>query len=394
MKSTVETKSTTQHIIKVEIPSEIVSKKVSDLFRRAAREIALPGFRPGHAPRSVLEARFGKDFLDDDAKQELIQEYLPQALTEHKLRPVSAPQATDVGEFGDNQIFHFEAEVEVLPELEVKNYTGVELDEPAKREPSQQEIDAVLTRLKTEYATAVPKESGEKVNAEDIVTVHTENSKEAQDVQVQAVGVTSAYVGKSAGEWVELSFDDGKKIKTKIELIKQLDKPDDEELASTLGHESTKEMIDKIRADLAERLERQHQRELRTALIDKLVAQTSVEIPPRMLDEVVGAELEYLRRSGYPEPSADEVKKLKENTEKRLKREMVISAIKKQENLQMSDANFEALLKSEAEKRDMNPIKFRAILEREGRLQNYRADHEDERVLQFLMDKAKLSPAK
>jgi len=394
VKSTVETKSTTQHIIKVEIPSEIVSKKVSDLFRRAAREIALPGFRPGHAPRSVLEARFGKDFLDDDAKQELIQEYLPQALTEHKLRPVSAPQATDVGEFGDNQIFHFEAEVEVLPELEVKNYTGVELDEPAKREPSQQEIDAVLTRLKTEYATAVPKESGEKVNAEDIVTVHTENSKEAQDVQVQAVGVTSAYVGKSAGEWVELSFDDGKKIKTKIELIKQLDKPDDEELASTLGHESTKEMIDKIRADLAERLERQHQRELRTALIDKLVAQTSVEIPPRMLDEVVGAELEYLRRSGYPEPSADEVKKLKENTEKRLKREMVISAIKKQENLQMSDANFEALLKSEAEKRDMNPIKFRAILEREGRLQNYRADHEDERVLQFLMDKAKLSPAK
>jgi trigger factor len=393
VKSTVEAKSKTQQLVKVEIPSEIVSKKLSELFRRAAREIAMPGFRPGHAPRSVLESRFGKDFLNDDAKQELIQEFLPKALSEHKLRPVSSPQATDVGEFSEGQAFHFEAEIEILPELEVKNYTGLELEEPSKREPSQQEIEAVLNRMRTEYSTAVPKETGEKVIAEDIVTVHTENSKESQDLQVQAAGVTTAYLGKGAGDWVELSFNDGKKVKTKIELIKKLEKPDDEELASTLGHDEPKQMIEKIRAELAERLARQHKRDLRMALLDKIVGQTTVEIPPRMLDEVVASELEYLRRSGYPEPNAEEVKKLKENTEKRLKREMVVAAIKKQENLQLSDADFEALLKSEADERQMNPIKLKAILEREGRLQSYRADHEDEKVVDFLMEKAKINPA-
>ncbi|MBI3658942.1 hypothetical protein HY230_00505, partial [Candidatus Acetothermia bacterium] len=100
---------------------------------------------------------------------------------------------------------------------------------------------------------------------------------------------------------------------------------------------------------------------------------------------------EILRRSGYPEATADEVKKLKESTEKRLKREMVLNNIKKQEQLQLSDQDFEALIKSEAEKREMNPIKFKAILERERQLQSYRAEHEDERVLQFLLDKAKLT---
>lgn len=391
MQSTVETKSKTQHLVKIEIPADVVSKRLSDLFRRAAREIALPGFRPGHAPRPVLEARFGKDFLNDDAKEEIIKEYLPQALNEHQLKPVSTPMASAVGEFVDGKPFNFEVEVEVLPELEVKNYTDIELEEPAQRQPTQQEIDAVLDRLRLEHATAVPKATDEKVAADDVVTVHTENSKEFQEVQVHSDGVTAAYIGKDVGDWVELAFEDGKKVKTKIEIIKKLEKPDDEELASTLGHEDAKEMHEKIRAQLAERIERQRQRELRIALLDKIVEQTSIEIPPRMLDEVVGQELEILRRSGYPEATADAVKKLKESTEKRLKRELVLNNIKKQEQLQLSDQDFETLIKSEAEKREMNPIKFKAILERERQLQSYRAEHEDERVLQFLLDKAKLT---
>jgi len=393
VKSTVETKSKTQHLVKIEIPAEVVSKKLSDLFRRAAREIALPGFRPGHAPRPVLEARFGKDFLNDDAKEALIKEYLPQALNEHQLKPVSTPTASAVGEFVDGKPFNFEVEVEVLPDLEVKNYTGIELEEPAQRQPTPQEIDAVLDRLRMEHATAIPKATGEKVAADDIVTVHTESSKEFQEIQVHSDGVTAGYIGNGVGDWIELAFEDGKKLKTKIEIIKKLEKPDDEELASTLGHENTKEMHEKIRAQLVERIERQRQRELRLTLLDKIVAQTSIEIPPRMLDEVVGQELEILRRSGYPEATAEEVKKLKESTEKRLKREMVLNNIKKREKLELSDPDFEALIKSEAEKREMNPIKFKAILERERQLQSYRAEHEDERVLQFLLDNAKLTKA-
>jgi trigger factor len=380
-------------LVKIEIPAEIVSKKLSDLFRRASREIQLPGFRPGHIPRPVLEARFGKDFLNDDAKEEFIKEFLPRALDEHKLKPVSSPVATDVGDFADGKPFVFTVEVEVLPEIELKNYTGIEFTEPAKREPTPQEIEAVLDRLRLEHATAVPKPSGEPAATDDVLIVHTENSKESQEIQVRPEGVTAAYLGKKTGDWVELAFHDNKKIRTKIEMIKALEKPDDEDLASTLGHDSPQKMIEKIRANLSDRLEQQRRRDLRTGLLDKIIEQTSIEIPPRMLDELLGSELEILRRSGYAEPAAEEVKKLKENTEKRLKREMVLAKIKKQEELQLSDADFEALIKSEAEKREMNPIKFRAILEREERLASYRADHEDERVLEFLTSKAKLTKA-
>jgi FKBP-type peptidyl-prolyl cis-trans isomerase (trigger factor) len=92
VRATKEVKSPTHVIVRVEVPAEQVSRKVEELFRRVSRQIHLPGFRPGHVPRAVLEARFGKDFLNEDAQAELIEEYLPQALQQLQLRPVSPPQ--------------------------------------------------------------------------------------------------------------------------------------------------------------------------------------------------------------------------------------------------------------------------------------------------------------
>jgi trigger factor len=86
------------------------------------------------------------------------------------------------------------------------------------------------------------------------------------------------------------------------------------------------------------------------------------------------------------------VAKLRSALEQRLKRELVMEAIKKQEGLALSDSDFEKLLEEEARQRDMNPIKLRALLEREGQLQSFRDDLEDERVLQFLYERAKIIP--
>jgi FKBP-type peptidyl-prolyl cis-trans isomerase (trigger factor) len=69
-----------------------------------------------------------------------------------------------------------------------------------------------------------------------------------------------------------------------------------------------------------------------------------------------------------------------------------MEAIKKQEGLALSDSDFEKLLEEEARQRDMNRIKLRALLEREGQLQSFRDDLEDERVLQFLYERAKIIP--
>ena len=391
MKATKEPKSPTQVIVRVEIPAETVSKKLDELFRRASREIHLPGFRPGHVPRAVLEARFGKDFLNEDAQTELIEEYLPQALQQLQIRPVSPPQ-TKPGEFDPQKDFAFEAEVEVLPEVTVQNYTNIEIEDVHAEPVQDSDIDAVLERLQVDNAALLPKE-GQKssvVEAGDIVEIKISGEEEIREWQASPGELTGQLIGHSVGETVFIKADDGQQLQVRIEGVKILEKPDIEELAKTLGHEDVAALRAKIRHELEESRARRRERTLKLKILDTIIAQTPIELPPRFIEGLVAQELERWQRQGLPEPSAEDVKRLREALEQRVKRELVLDAIKHREGLALSDADFEKLLEEEAQKREIKPIKFRAMLEREGQLQSFRSDAEDERVLQFLYEHAKI----
>jgi trigger factor len=390
VKATKEVKSPTQVTVRVEIPAEHVSQKVDELFRHASRQIHLPGFRPGHVPRAVLEARFGKDFLNEDAQAALIEEYLPQALQHLQLRPISPPQ-TKPGEFDPQKDFTFEAEIEVLPEVTVQNYTGIEVQDIPVQPVHDSDIDAVLERLRTDHATLVPK-TGEKdsvVEAGDIVEVKVSDEDEVREWQATPGELTEQLLGHKVGETVTLKADD-QRLEVRIEGVKILEKPELDELAKTLGHEDVAALRAKIRQELEESRARRRERDLKLKILDAIVAQTALEPPARFVEHLLAQELKHWQSQGLPEPSAEDVKKLKESIEQRLKRELVLEAIKKQEGLALSDADFERLLEDEAHQREMKPIKLRALLEREGQLQSFRSEREDERVLQFLYEKAKI----
>lgn len=390
MKATKESKSPTQVTVRVEIPAETVSRKLDELFRHASREIRLPGFRPGHVPRAVLEARFGKDFLNEDAQAALIEEYLPQALQQLQLRPVSPPQ-TKPGEFDPQKDFIFEAEIEVLPEVTVHNYTGIAVQDIPVQPVQDSDIDAVVERLREEHATLLPK-GGERsavVEAGDIVEVKIAGDARIREWPATPGELTEKLIGHKIGETVTLTTDE-QQIELRIEGVKILEKPNLEELARTLGHETMADLRAKIRQELEESRARRRERELKLKILDAIVAQTAVELPQRFIEQLVAQELERWQQQGVPEPSAEDVKKLKESIEQRVRRELVLEAIKKQEGLSLSDADFERLLEDEARKRQMQPIKLRALLEREGRLASFRSEHEDERVLQFLYERAKI----
>jgi len=392
MKATKEVKSPTQVIVRVEVPAERVSQKVEELFRRVSREIHLPGFRPGHVPRAVLEARFGKDFLNEDAQAALIEEYLPQALQQLQLRPVSPPQ-TKPGEFDPQKDFTFEAEIEVLPEVTVQSYTDIEIEDEPVHPVTDSDVDAVLERLRLEHATLLPKsERSDLVEAGDIVEVKVADEEGVREWQATAGELTGQLIGHRVGESVVLRTDDGQELRVRVEGVKLLEKPDLEELAKTLGHEDVAALRAKVRRDLEESRARRRERALKLKIVDAIVARTPIELPQRFVESLVAQELERLSERGLPEPSAEDVAKLRRALEQRLKRELVLEAIKKQEGLALSDSDFEKLLEEEARRREMKPIKLRALLEREGQLQSFRDDLEDERVLQFLYERAKIIP--
>ncbi|MCI2431638.1 hypothetical protein LM602_03660, partial [Candidatus Acetothermia bacterium] len=180
------------------------------------------------------------------------------------------------------------------------------------------------------------------------------------------------------------------KITVQIESVKRLEKPSDEELAQSALQESFEALRTKIRQDLEEARARRRDRELKLRILDKIVERTPTELPARLLEDLVTQELEQRRQRGMPDLSAEEVKQLKAVLEQRMRRELLLEALKKQEGLALNEQEFIRFLEAEAQKRQLQPIKFRALLEREGQLARFRADLEEERVLQFLYERAKI----
>lgn len=387
MKTEVLAKSKVAFLVKVELPPDIVSHKLEEVYRKTIQDMEMPGFRRGKIPRRLLEAKFGQDFFYEDSRNELIQEYLPKALEELNLRPVSTPQ-TKVIEFADGKPFVFEADLEVLPEVEVREYKGIEIEEPPKKKVTKKEVKAAQERLQLEHGLVVPKE-GECVEEGDIAVIKLDNEKEEHEVRLEEL------VGHKINEEVRLLLG-GEEHRVRIIGLRKIELPLMEDLAKELGHESLEELEAATREDLKTQLAKEHAQAIRLAILDKIVAQTNIEVPPRMRDELVAQELELLRKSGYSLPKEEEQKKLKELMERRIRRDLVLEAIKKQENIKISDEELEKLLKEEAERQGMNLLKFKALLESEGRLEAFRKEKEHERVLQFLYENAiiKTGPGK
>ncbi len=387
MKTTIQQNSETQYVVQVEISSDVVDQKLEEVYRRLLRTLEVPGFRRGHIPRAFLEQRFGKDFLYEDSQAELIEEYLPKALAELKVEPAARPEPKVV-EFAAGRPFRFEVSVEVFPEVELADYAGLEVEAPAKPRVTQKEIDHAIEELRVQHATLVPKPRGAPVEAEDVVVIRRRDG-ETREIQARAEGWTAVLLGKRVGETVELEPPEGQRLPVIIDGIKRISLPDAEELAKTLGHDSEEALREDIREKLKEHVAREQERRVRLAALDAIVERSKVAVPARLVEQLLQEERAYLGSRGH-EPSESELAQVREAIVRRLKRERVLQAIKQKENISLTDEEFESFLKEEAERRGTNPVRLKAILEREGQLERVRQEQENQRVLSLLMEKIQI----
>ncbi len=392
MKTSMEVKSPTEVLVKVEISQDAVTQKLEALYRKVAQEIELPGFRRGKAPRSFLEARFGKDFLYEDAQNELIREYLPEALQELKLTPASMPKTT-VLEFESGKPFKFEASVEVLPQIDVKDYLGVELEDVPQKSVDQKEIEAALESLRWEHGTLVPKNS-QIAEAGDVAVLLRRVRGRDEEVRIRldlkggraAASISEKLIGKRVGTEVEIE-EDGQKERVKILALKSVELPDDQELAKVLGHDSVEQLHRGLKADLEKRAEEEREQQLKVKLLDAILEKNPVPVPPRMVDELVIRDAEALKRQGL-DLSDEQIAEHKKRIERQIRRDLILNAIKKKENIKLSDEEFADFLKQEAERQGMNELKFRALLEQQRRLESLREELENKRALDLIFEKA------
>ncbi len=135
----------------VEVPVEDVEKILSQTYKRLAAQVKVPGFRPGKAPRAVIDQRLGRDFVRSEALKDLLPDLYAQAVRTEDI-DVVAPPDIDVTAFEDGNDLTFEAVVETRPEAVLKNYTGLVAAKPPT-EVSDNDVDEQIERLRERFAS-------------------------------------------------------------------------------------------------------------------------------------------------------------------------------------------------------------------------------------------------
>jgi trigger factor len=316
MKIEVETLSPVEKKVTVEVDPEQVGKELDRAYVALARRVKLRGFRPGKAPRNVLERNF-RDEVERDVVERLVQTAFSDAVREHEIAAVAAPRV-DLAQQGlaPAQPFRFTAHVEVKPKLEPKDYRGLEVPRRSV-EVTDQMVQDEIVRIQDNMSQLVLVEGRDEAQQGDYAVIDHDGTVDgqpfdgarAEDVTVKvepgdlAEGCLPRLQGKKLGESFELEQDfpadyrlealRGKhgKFQVKLKALKTRRVPPiDDELAKDVGLpgvETLEALRARIKDDLQKREARRADAEVKDALIKAALTRNDFEVPAAMVERAI-----------------------------------------------------------------------------------------------------------
>ncbi|MFZ1177604.1 MAG: trigger factor, partial [Mycobacterium sp.] len=299
MKSSVEQLSPTRVRINVEVPFAELEPDFQRAYKELARQVRLPGFRPGKAPARLLEARFGREALLDQVVNEALPARYGQAVAESEVHPLGQPDI-EVTKKEYGQELAFTAEVDVRPKLTLPDLSALAISvDPV--EVSDEDVDTELQSLRARFGTLTGVDRS--VAAGDFVSIDLSATVDGEDVPGAAAQGLSHEVGSGrliAGlddALVGLSVDESREFTAKLAAgdhagqdaqvtvtvrsvkERELPEPDDEFAQLASEFDTIEELRSNLR-DQVRRLKRARQAEqIRDAALDTLVGQVDVPLP-------------------------------------------------------------------------------------------------------------------
>lgn len=299
MKSSVEQLSPTRVRINVQVPFTELEPDFQRAYKTLAKQIRLPGFRPGKAPAKLLEARFGREAMLDQVVSDALPARYGQAVTEAEVQPIGEPEF-DVTSKEYGQELTFTAEVDVRPQITLPDLSALTVSVPPVV-VSDDDVDAELQSLRTRFGTLAsvdrPVAVGDVVSIDLSTTVDGEEvpNAAADDLSYEVgarrliAGLDDALVGLSVGESREFTAElaagehAGKdaQVTVTVRSVKERELPElDDEFAQLASEFDT---IEELRSNLRERVQRAKRvwqaEQIRDAAMDALLEQVDVPLP-------------------------------------------------------------------------------------------------------------------
>jgi trigger factor len=421
----IDTRSTCERHLTVTIPAEDVESCFDKEFTDLMPTAQVPGFRPGRAPRKLVEARFRKD-LAEKVKSELLMQSMEQIHEEYQLAAISEPDLDlDAVKIPEGGPLTFEFNLEVRPEFQVPKWKGLTIEKPV-RQITAEDVQEALQRILANRGRLVPydgpAESGDYVtvnltflDGEQVLSSAAEEVVRLRPVLSFRDGKVEEFdrllSGVRAGETRQgealIAADApnaalrGKKITARFEVleVKKLEVPElTPELLDELGSfRDEGDLRDAIQDQLGRQLEYEQRRRARRQITDALTEAANWELPPGLLQRQSRRELERaileLQRSGFTE---DEIRayanELRQNsiaaTARALKEHFILEKIAEQEQIDVEENDYDEEIKLIAEQTNQSPRRVRARLEKSGNMDVLRNQIVERKMIDLILQHA------
>ena len=384
----------------IEVPAEELEKAIESAYQKQKKQISVPGFRKGKVPRAMIEKMYGAGVFYEDAANTLMQQNYPSAVDESGIDIVSRP-TVEVVQIEKGKPFIFTAEVAVKPEVTLGKYMGVTVTK-IDTTVTDEEVDAALEQERNNNARTVtvtdrPVAEGDTavIDFEGFVDgVAFEGGKgENHPLEIGSHTFIDTFedqlVGKNAGDEVEVNvtFPEqyqaadlaGKPatFKVKINEIKAKELPElDDEFAQDVSEFDTlAEYKESLKKNLEEKKENEAKRTKEDEAVQKIIDKSKMDLTEAMIDTQARQMIEefsmrirqqgltmeqYFQFTGMTEEKM--LEEMKPQAEKRIKTRLVLEAIVKAEDIQVSDEKMDEEFADMAKTYQMEVDKMKELM--------------------------------
>lgn len=385
----------------IEASAEEFEAGLNAAYNKNKNKISVPGFRKGKAPRKMIEQLYGSQIFFEDAANEIIPDAYADAAKESGLDIVSQPKVS-IEQLEAGKPFIFAAEVAVRPEVELGEYKGVEVTK-ADAEVTDADVEEELKKVQNQNSRTVSVED-RAVKDGDMTVIDFEGFIDGEAFEggkgenyPLTIGSHSfidtfeeQMIGMNIGEEKELNVTfpedyhaenlKGKpatfKVTVKEIKEKQLPELDDDFAQDVSDFDTLAEYKDDLKKKIAERKESEAKAKKESEAIEKVVEAAKMDIPQAMIDTQVNRMLEdfamRLQQQGlsveqyfqYTGMTADKImEEMKPEAVKRIKNSLVLEAVAKAENIEVSEEEFEAELQKMADMYKMEIEKIKEFMQ-------------------------------
>jgi trigger factor len=423
--TSVETLDDNKVRVSVTVPAAEFEKAVDAAFRKLAAEVKVPGFRPGKAPRRLLEARFGTEYAREQALRDALPDYYEQAITAESVDAIAMPEI-DITAGAEGGDVAFDAVVEVRPVVTIQGYKGLRVEVPSPA-VTDEAVDAQIDALRERFADLADSDDPLIDGNFALIDITATDGDEAVDalsatdflyevgsgmlvdeLDVQLRGARPGAILKFAADLPERFGEragDTISFSVVVKETKRKVLPDvDDEWASEVSEFDT---VDELRADIANRIglvaKVQAQMLVREKVLDAVAGLVDIEVP----DALVNAEMErrlhdlahrlehqgmtipqYLMMTGQDQQAF--VDELRVGCTQAVRADLALRSVVAQEGISASDDEVDAEVERLATRLEQKPTKVRKDLERNGAIEALRSDIARSKAVRVLVDNAEV----